>query len=328
MLGPTSCRLPGRTPSPLCAPVANGTVGVVRRNPFIHQLKELAGCFVYLERQPTPAISDVVALPQKGRVVYFNKLPRVARNIQDILDLRRDVSPFLIHLTRAGMDLRTYGNLSGTEILERILGEQRLLALFSKSDVQYGGNRTTDVAWEQRFLKAVSFSETPLDETHCLLEIAGRRVKLEPYGLVFFKDLLAARGVSPVIYLNNMAGDKDQVAQDLFALAAANSGLAQQILPLVSFFGKHITPPGARNVQVGVNDWRWEREWRYPGYRGPFTFDVETDVFAGLCPDDEIAYFEGVFPAIPFIDPRRPLRWYSTKLINRRRAKGMTEAVV
>jgi len=37
------------------------------------------------------------------------------------------------------------------------------------------------------FLRAVSFTETPVSEVHCLLEIENRRIELAPYGLVFLK---------------------------------------------------------------------------------------------------------------------------------------------
>lgn len=253
------------------------------------------------------------------------------RAIQDILDLRRDISPFLIHLTRddnylAPTDDGGYANARGC--LELMLRERRLRAGFAQSDIKYGGPMCLDNEVERQFLRAVSFSETPLDETHCMLEIQGRAVNLKPYGIVFFKKALAARGVSPVIYLNNMAGDKDQVAHDLFELTNTNPGLAQEILPLIAFFGQKITPGGAGGAQTGINDWRWEREWRYPSNRGPLTFDIEADVFAGLCPDDEIDELEAAFPGLPFVDPRRPMRWYSTKLMERRRLKGMTESVV
>jgi hypothetical protein len=96
---------------------------------------------------------------------------------------------------------------------------------------------------------------------------------------------------------------------------------------LLSVFGKKICPPGAGAAPAGTIDFRWEREWRYPYSRGPLQFD-ESDVFVGLCPDDEIVRFKMLMPGVDFIDPRRNMKWYATQLIAARRRLDMKFSVV
>ena len=152
-------------------------------------------------------------------------------------------------------------------------------------------------------------------------------MNLEPYGLVFLKERLRARGVNPVWYLNNEQADKDEVAQALCSLIATHPDEAAQMLPLVSVFGQLIQPPLVANRRGGTVDFPWEREWRYPVASGPFTFD-EYDVFVGLCPADEIDGFEELFPYIAFIDPTRPQTWYATKLVEAHPRVDLKSSVV
>jgi len=236
------------------------------------------------------------------------------RNIDDILQFRSDISPFLVHLTRKGDN--------GEKAFEKLVSILDSFALVpgktEVSIIKYGGNTTSFSSKQKRkFFSSVCFTETPLDETHCLLEIKARKVDLEPYGVVFLKRKLQRKGVSPVLYINNEAGDKDKLIQALFELIKSRPAEAKKILPLFSIFGKMITPHGAKNVDRTI-DFLWEREWRYPAAFGPFEFGL-SDVFVGLCPDEDIKYFEKHYAPLKFIDPRRPLKWYATRL---RRAKA------
>jgi hypothetical protein len=192
----------------------------------------------------------------------------------------------------------------------QILDQRRLLPGPSLvSDARFGGN-TMEMSDndKQRFFGAVSFTETPISEVHCLLEIGGRAVNLEPYGLVFLKDRLKLRNVSPVLYLNNETGAADAVFYGLFTLIAAQPAAAERVLPLVSVFGQKVRPPGAAARPPGRVDFSWEREWRHPATLGALTFNWE-DVFCGLCPHSEINHFEFAYPPVKFIDPRRNMKW-------------------
>lgn len=123
----------------------------------------------------------------------------MSRNIKDILLFRSDISPFLVHLTRK------MGSQEANTTLEKIIDEKRLVAGDSPiSDARFSLN-TSEEEFEEfkSFLRAVCLTETPLTEVHYLLEIKYRSINLEPYGLVFIKDKLCSKGVSPVLYFNN-----------------------------------------------------------------------------------------------------------------------------
>jgi len=155
------------------------------------------------------------------------------RNITDILFFRGDISPFLVHLTR------DHEEMEAKEVLKEILDKRKLVAgRDSISDVRFGGNLED----EQKYIyfSAICFTETPLSEAHCLLEIKGRNVDLKPYGLVFSKDKLKNKGVSPVIYINNWLGDQDGVVRALFSLIETHPEDAKFLIPLVTVFGEKI----------------------------------------------------------------------------------------
>lgn len=245
------------------------------------------------------------------------------RNIEDILYFRSDISPFLIHLTRK------YNGKTEKQNLENILENKSLVASenlvsIASFGIDYKSLMSSD---KDRFFRAVCFTETPLSEIHCLLEITGRQVDLKPYGLVFVREALEQRCVSPVLYLNNENSDQTQVIRDLCTLIETAPTTAEQVLPLISVFGNKITPPSSSSPSSGRIDFRWEREWRYPAYRGDFCFNAD-DVFIGICPHEEIKNFETIFPEVDFIDPTKNVKCYATKLIEARQRLKIKYSVV
>lgn len=236
-------------------------------------------------------------------------------------------------MTRDGHLVRDFDrpNQSAADNLRSILAERALYPGRTRpwvSDARFG-RRTAEMSEEEqrRFFHAICFTETPLNEVHCLLEIDGRKVDLKPYGFAFLTERLEARGVAPVLYLNNVRGDLDQAFQDLCSLIDTHPETAEKILPLVAVFGQKIRPLGAAEQLEGEVDFRWEREWRYPASQAPLHFDYD-DVFIGLCPHEEIEAFEEEYPPLTFIDPRRNMRWYATKLIAARQRLNMRYSVV
>src|SRR5947209_6069355 len=113
------------------------------------------------------------------------------RPIDDILKFRGDIPPFLVHLTR------NLDNVTAKERLRSILNQGQLHASERQiSDARFGTfTNNMSAADLKRFFGAVCFTETPLSEVHCLLEIQYRNVNLEPYGLVFLKQKLIQRSV-------------------------------------------------------------------------------------------------------------------------------------
>jgi hypothetical protein len=256
------------------------------------------------------------------------------RDIDNILFFRTDISPFLVHLTRARERAYPFededeAKMPARDVLRHIIDERRLVWGDNPiSDARFGMN-TYRMGEPERstFFGAVSFTETPLAEVHSLLEIAHRQVNLEPYGLVFLKEHLRTAGVNPVWYLNNEQADKDAVAQALCSLRTTHPDEAKEILPLIAVFGRRLTAPGARFQGGKEVDFTWEREWRWPASRGAFGFANE-DVFVGLCPHSEIEQFEKIYKPIRFIDPRRTLKWYTSALLESRERVQLGYAVV
>ncbi|MBB3813651.1 hypothetical protein FHY13_001998 [Xanthomonas arboricola] len=243
------------------------------------------------------------------------------RQIDDVLLFRTDISPFLAHLTK------TAGDTSAENVLRVILDSGQLLAGGSEvSDIKYGGNNL-QMSAEQRksFFGAVCLTETPLSEVYCLLDLASRRINLEPYGLLFVKEKIRNKGASPVYYLNNYPEDKYTIAQALFSLTATHEAAAKEILPLFSVTGPFLAPPG--QIRQGKQEFSWEREWRYPASKGPLAFE-QNDVFIGLCPADRIAAMERAYPWLKFVDPRLNQKLYAQKLIQSRDRIGLKNSVV
>lgn len=174
----------------------------------------------------------------------------------------------------------------------------------------------------QECFQAVCFSETPIRFSHCLFDISGRAINLEPYGLVLIKDRLRDKGVSPVMYINNYPGDKNAVIDTMADLVYQNRDVAREILPLIGVVGRHLHGGPATH-----HDFQWEREWRYPAFKGNYRIDSE-DIFIGLCPVSEIDEFEREFPHILFIDPLMPPEYFATKLIESRKKNNMQHSVV
>jgi len=248
----------------------------------------------------------------------------MTREIQDILYFRADISPFLVHLTRD----RNGSAGDAKTTLQKIIRERKLISGEGEiSDVRYGG-KTSEMRPEdkKKYFAAVCFTETPLNEIHCLLEVNRRSVDLRGYGLVFLKDALHRKGVCPVFYVNNETGDMDGVFQALFSLIETYPDEAARVLPLFAVFGQKVQPPGAEIRPNGPVDFRWEREWRYPSVSGDLAFG-EGDVFVGLCPHDEINDFEQLLPGIGFVDPQRNMKWYAKKLIEARQRLDLKYSV-
>jgi hypothetical protein len=245
------------------------------------------------------------------------------RKIENVLHFRSDIFPFLVHLTRR------IGRTSAREKLEKILISKELYASETLvSMASYGISYSQlDAETKRRFFNAICFTETPLNEIYCLLEISGRSVNLEPYGLVFLRERLEQRDVSPAFYINNELGNKADVIKGLCKLIEFDEKTAEQILPLISIFGKQLPPYSSNSEQSERFDFRWEREWRYPASKGDFAFTSE-DILVGLCPDEEISHFEEFFPGIDFVDPTRNIKWYANKLIDARKRLDILHSVV
>ncbi len=216
---------------------------------------------------------------------------------EDLLDQKRDYSPFLIHLTR---DAKQF---SAKDVLKQIFGDKELRA-YSFTYCFFGkALESKDKSLQDKF-KVVCFTETPLDQTDMLLKrVEGRNIELKPYGLVFKKEFVIQNGGNPVFYMSR------SLARSLWPLY--NKGVEKQfsdgendLLALVTICEKW-------------NDWHWEREWRTVG-RLKFKLG---DIFCGLCPEDDIQEFEYLRERVKFIDPSWGINKILDRLVNLPKSK-------
>src|SRR5437667_5968188 len=98
--------------------------------------------------------------------------------IRDALNRRGDLSTFVVHLTKH----QPAGGLNARAVLERIIDQRVLRA--STPMGWAAANAPAGAARDSQ--RVVCFSETPLEHIYSLAaDIAGRQVRLAPYGLVF-----------------------------------------------------------------------------------------------------------------------------------------------
>ena len=178
---------------------------------------------------------------------------------------REDLSRFLVHLTRDSDETLARDNLIS------ILDAKTLEARNAHCLFQHEFARLHFSEILTKRFNTVCFTETPLMHIHRLTgEIAGRRVELKGYGLVFAKDALIERGVCPAVYLNakgtrlreyllSRFRDDFRTVTELRALKEAQANHYKSIIQYYSLI----------NIIASNYDFTWEREWRHSG---SFTF--------------------------------------------------------
>lgn len=215
----------------------------------------------------------------------------IQRSIEEVREIRGDLSNWLVHLTKdnthkiQGKRVFMYAKECLERILEKnILGSKNAMGQFSHEN-WYKNVKKSD-------LKAVCFTETPIEEIFLFPNIIGKDLEFSSYGLVFDKnDLMQAPYfAAPVIYVPQPKGDMrylDIVGQ----METQYYDSFKDILFLFHSFGETL-----RGTQ---HDFRWEREWRLKGH----LHNVSNLVKFALCPEKDIDYFEEKFSPITFVDP-------------------------
>ncbi len=104
--------------------------------------------------------------------------------------------------------------------------------------------------------KTVSFTETPLEYSHLMLEeIPDRDVRFEPYGIALTKRIGRERGVNPVWYVdispghNWLTNNLNRLAEQFLAQQEELADLAK-IFPFVEHMGNG---PGAQGAATEKN---------------------------------------------------------------------------
>jgi hypothetical protein len=219
-------------------------------------------------------------------------------SLEEFLDRKRDYSPFLVHLTKDGVDVLGDPCVSAKDVLDKILSEKTLKAYNHFCLFSPNLNETKDDNLQNKF-KVVCFTETPIDQIDVLLaEVTGRVFKPKPYGLVFQKEYVRREGGNPIFYTTK------EIARPLWQSywPLCNGSIQQsseelcKLLALVS-------------VCEEGNDWHWEREWRIVG---DLKFSL-TGIYCGLCPENDISYFERHYKPVKFISPN----WGINKILDR-----------
>jgi hypothetical protein len=108
----------------------------------------------------------------------------------------------------------------------------------------------------ERAFRVACFTEVPLNQLHLLTkEIAGRKIKFEPYGFCFSKQFLIEAGGQPAIYINSYGGNNSlydgvqQLYKRFGGYSINDDDPAWRILPFI-------------NAMHERYDFTWEREWR------------------------------------------------------------------
>jgi hypothetical protein len=165
---------------------------------------------------------------------------------------RRDLSSFLVHLTR---DLPAAG---ARDNLVSILRRGRIEARTPFGYAKTIATRKPSLAVSQ---SVVCFSEAPLSEVARLAgPMPGRQYPLAEYGVAFKKSVARARGVNPVWYFE-IGSAVDTALQNLFNQAVVSeSPMLQPMWSLFPFM------EGTGRLHSGrMKEFSWEREWRHVG---------------------------------------------------------------
>lgn len=218
---------------------------------------------------------------------------------------RDDISRFVVHLTRNYKGESPRNNL--INILEdRVIEARTAHCLFSPL---FKSLQFTKVL-KGRF-KTVCFTETPLNQIGrlCVL-IPGRQIRLQPYGLVFYKSTVLERGGSPAIYINvqgtqirnyllKQFREHFKGIRSLRRFAIEQRQHHKQIIQYYSLI----------NIMASHHDFAWEREWRYSGDFKFKYFDIvaiiahDPDAFTEYCQQSITGPRSRSIRKIPVISP-------------------------
>ena len=218
-----------------------------------------------------------------------------------LLDEKHDYSPFLVHLTKDSYEYDSNNEkftVPAKDVLECILNEQELRAIsyfcLFKQDLDSQNNNI------QNLFKVTCFTETPLDQIEILTtEVYGRICKLKPYGLVFTKKFIREKQGNPVFYVDNY------MFESFFTLY--NDAKKRD------FSQKDYKTLALVNKCTQDMDFHWEREWRIVGN---LKFEL-SEIFCGLCPDDDISYFQSRYPEVKFISPHSNINAILHRLVGK-----------
>jgi len=197
---------------------------------------------------------------------------------------RDDLSRFLVHLTRDYEGDSAYRNLLN------ILSEKTIEARNAHCLVMHNLKSMRFSQVLKRRFNTVCFTETPLTQIKKLISVGDRKIELQPWGIIFWKDDLFESGASPAIYINAKGTSVDKFLLDEFAAIFENITTLSKLKETeVQHYHNIVHYYSLINVVKESHDFMWEREWRH---HGDFKFKYEDivaiiaknpDRFENLC---------------------------------------------
>lgn len=179
----------------------------------------------------------------------------------EIRSNREDLSRFLVHLTRE------YDGQNALENLINILNEKIIEARNAHCLVMHKIEQMGFSSKLKCQFDTVCFTETPLTQIRQLTsEIEGRKIKLMPYGLIFWKQDLFEKGASPAIYINAKGTSISSFLLDEFDNIFQKVTTCQKLKIVEPAHDENIVHYYSLiNVVKDKHDFLWEREWRHHG---------------------------------------------------------------
>ncbi len=174
---------------------------------------------------------------------------------------RDDLSRFLIHLTR------DYEGVSAENNLISILKMRKIQARNAHCLFKHDLAKLRLSSTLQKRFTTVCFTEAPLPQIKRLIaKVAGRQIQLQPYGLVFDKDFLLARGASPAIYVNAKGTQlRDYLLVEFRKQFEKIKTLRSLKKSEQEYYESIVQYYSLINIISNNYDFTWEREWRLTG---------------------------------------------------------------
>ncbi len=220
---------------------------------------------------------------------------------EEFLDKKRDYSPLLVHLTKDKVG-ENGNSIPAMQVLDSILSEKKLRA-FNPYCIFNSKLQNLESKLCKKF-NVVCFTETPIDQIDLLLQpVHGRDFLPKPYGLVFKKKDIRMHGGNPVLYVH---GRLSNPLWKFFDKAVENKFSQQEdkLLALISKCDDSI-------------DFHWEREWRIVGDLDLVLTEIRTNIYCGLCSEEDISYFENKYNPVTFISPHWGINKILEKLVRK-----------
>jgi hypothetical protein len=191
---------------------------------------------------------------------------------------RPDISRFLVHLTRNTRGVEAEDNLINI-LKTKMIEARNHHCLFSPKI-----NKMTITPKLKNTFKTVCFTETPLDQIDKLAaEDFPRKIRLQSYGLVFWRDNMIKSGVNPAIYLNDDGTTLRDYLLSEFDRQFKGVNALRRLKEKEEYYQEIVHYYSLVNIIREKHDFSWEREWRHSG---SFKFNY-SDVVAIVAKDPE-----------------------------------------